>query len=214
MVEKVFISGDGDGEKESLRQIELVTRISQTTDGLSPRFGEGKTWHVVSPKFGKPPPIFLGDVNISERLSEMAKRTQDIHISLQILPEEFDMPSCYLWEIYSPGDLSPLERYPSECRPDKNLPGFALVVFCPKLTQKATPSALDEHHDSGPVNIDMFTWFEDGETSHDSEKPESVLLAIIKNDRTASLETVLWILESLHTATAKEIHAEEKSFKS
>lgn len=43
MGEKLLNSGDAGGEKETLRQIELVTRISQTSDVLSLYLVEGTT---------------------------------------------------------------------------------------------------------------------------------------------------------------------------
>jgi len=204
MAEKLLNSGDAGGEKESLRQAKIVTRILQASDNLSKRCGEGTTWHLKSPKFKIPPPILLSGYDVSEKLYTMVQLTQDLHVRLRNLPEDYvdedyKQPSCYAWEIYPP-----------ECHQDKNLPGFGLCFFCPKLTKAVTPVDLDEYRESGSLDIDMLTWFEGGEGSHDRTKPESVLLDMIKQHPTASLETALWILESLHTAEG--IHAEEESF--
>lgn len=182
---------------------------------LSSYLKERQTWHLVSPKFGKPPLISLGEHDIPERLFEMARRTQDLHVRLLILPEEYDgefkQPSCYVWEVYPPRGSSFIGRYISECNQDKNLGGLGLTIYCPKLTQAVTPANLDDYRKSGSIYIDMPSWFGDGEASYDWTKPESVLLDVIRQQPTASLETALWILESL--STAKEIHAEEESFK-
>jgi len=205
MAEKLIGYGGAGGEKETLRQIELVTKIAQASEVLSSYLTEGKTWHLKSPKFNKPPPVSLGGYDVSEKLSAMAKRTKDLHVRWQNLPEENDdedyQPSCHAWEIYPPAaNFSSIG-----CHQDRNLSGFELSFFCPKLTKAVTPVDLDYYRD-----IDMLTWFEGGEASHDRAKPESVLLDMIKQHPTARLETALWILESLHTA--EEIHAEEESF--
>jgi len=204
MKEGVFNSGYAGGEKETLLQQQLAKRILQASENLSKRCEEGKTWHLKSPKFKIPPPILLGEYDVSEKLYTMAQLTQDFHVRWQNLPEESDdedykQPSGYAWEIYPP-----------ECHQDKNLPGFGLCFFCPKLTKAVTPVDLDDYRKSGSIDIEKLTWFGDGEGSHDLTKPESVLLDMIKQHPTASLETALWILESLQKA--EEIHAEEESF--
>lgn len=174
------------GEYEIQRQIELVTRISQTSDVLFSYLGEGIMWHLF-PKFGKPPPISLGGYRISDKLKAMAKQTKDLLVTLNILPQKYnnDFPqvACYVWEINPPLD--------------KKLPGFGLKVVCPKLTKEVTPDNLEEYRKSGSIDVDILTWSEDGEARYDSTKPESVLLEIIRKHPTARLKTALWILQGL-----------------
>lgn len=215
MKERVFNSGDAGGERETLRQIELITRISQTSDVLSSYLKEEITWHVLSPRFSKPPVISLGGHDVSERLYEMAMRSQDLFVRLEILPEEYDVedsqqPSCYIWEIHPPRGFGIAGKYVSTCYQDRNLPGLGLVTYCPKLTKELTSIDLDDYRDSGSIHVEKLTLFGNNETFYDWTKPESVLLNLVNKRFTTSLEIALWMLESLHAA--KEIHVEEESF--
>lgn len=152
---------------------------------------------------------------MSEKLYAMASRTQDLLVRSQILPEEFDsedfqQPSCYVWEIYPPRGFSFIGKYTSECHQDKNLPGLGLTVYCPRLTKAISLVDLEDFRKSGSINVDMLSWFEGDETPYDWTKPESVFLDVVRQNSTGSLETALWILEGLRTA--KEIHPEKESF--
>lgn len=212
MKEGDFSSGYGGGEKETLLQQQLTTRIVQASENLSKRCGEGKTWHVVSPEFGRPPFISSDENDFSGELFAMSRKTEDLLVSLTIVPEELDdegnrLPSLYLWEISPSGAFIDNKKLTSKCHQDRCLPGFGLKVFCPKLTQEETSVDSDDRESGSTyINIDGLFWFEGAEPSSGNGSQKNGFL-----DRTASLETVLWILESLYTA--EEIHAEEESFK-
>lgn len=215
MGEKLSNSGDASRENETLRQIDLITKISQTSDLLSSYLTEGKTWHVSTEGFGRPPSITLDRYDLSNQLHAMDQKRRDLHVRLQILPEEYVdgekmQPSCYLWDIYPPGISSVTGETVSKCSQNTNSGGFGLTVFCPKQTQ-TTIEGLNIRRDLELASVYTLVWYKRGESTHDLKRPENILLDIIKNDPTASLETALWILESLYTA--KEIHSEEESFR-
>lgn len=205
-------------EREIQDQPGLVTKLAITCQMLAlsmPVMPEGFCWHVKEPRY-EPPSIALDGVNISPMLYVLAQRSTDLFVNLHMLPEDYDggdyRPPCYVWEIYPPrtgGKFLGKTYY--DCYRNGNMQGLGFTLFCPQLRRNPSPMELANFQRDGALNVDLLSWFEEGEEFYDPTKPESVMLNMIEHrHKTTSLKIALWILYSLRGA--QDIHPERRQF--
>jgi len=151
------------------------------------------TWHVQNPDFSKPDMQFLG-YDISDKLYELAQKSDDLLVELQLCIEDYDnedeiLLAHYNWAVNTPSEY---------------IEGLEMSITCPVIMYDTSIEAIKKTKKRGDLKINSGGWYNPKDPKTGFLNEGTSMISLIRKDLNNELYLIHWFLDGINKSMSTQ----------